>query len=315
MSDTADHLEREIETHRANVEDTLDKLRGRLSADQLVDDIGQFVGLEDVRSTLATAGRQVRENPLALGLIGIGVAWLLMGRSQTDPGPADRHREQGDTPSSGAGPAPGRQGDMDARGAEPAADAVRDTPAARACGMRDRASGIACDLADKAGHAASGLTGDVRHLAADVADRMHARDLLTPISHRLNRQPLFWGGIALVAGAVIGAALPRTRTEDRLLGAPRTRLMQESRETARGLKDRAAEAAPQTGKAAEKATGAHDPALKGETTIAAGGGNGAAAAAGEVRDQIAPEPQGTGDGPAESTGTGPRPNRVVRNRT
>jgi hypothetical protein len=44
MSDTADHLEREIETHRANVEDTLDKLRGRLSADQLVDDIGQYFG-------------------------------------------------------------------------------------------------------------------------------------------------------------------------------------------------------------------------------------------------------------------------------
>ena len=194
MSDTADHLEREIETHRANVEDTLDKLRGRLSADQLVDDIGQFVGLADVRGTLATAGRQVRENPLALGLIGLGVAWLLMGRSQTDPGPADRHREQGHMPSSAAGPASGRQGDMDGRGAEPAGDTVRDKPADRACGMRDRASGIARDLADKAGHAASGLSGDVRHLAADVADRMHARDLIPPIRHRLERQPLLWGG-------------------------------------------------------------------------------------------------------------------------
>lgn len=315
MSDTADHLEREIETHRANVEDTLDKLRGRLSADHLVDDIGQFVGLEDVRSTLATAGRQVRENPLALGLIGIGVAWLLMGRSRTDPGPADRHREQGHTPSSGAGPASGRQGDMDGGGAEPAADTVRDKPAARACGMRERASGVARDLADTAGHAASGLTGDVKHLAADVADRMHARDLIAPISHRLERQPLLWGGIALVAGAVIGAALPRTRTEDRLLGAPRTRLMQEAREAARGLRDRAAEAAPQSGEAADQATGADGPVSGGETTIAAEGGNGAAAAAGEARDQIAPEPQGTGDGPAESAGTGTRPNRVVRNRT
>ena len=39
MNDTADQLERQIETQRANVEDTLDKLKGRLSVEQVVDDL------------------------------------------------------------------------------------------------------------------------------------------------------------------------------------------------------------------------------------------------------------------------------------
>ena len=102
MSDKTDHLEDQIEAHRANVEETLDKMRSRLSVDQVVDDIGQIVGVQDLRGTLALTGRQMRENPLALGLIGIGLAWLLIGRGPSEQEPPDDARGgDRDRPSGG----------------------------------------------------------------------------------------------------------------------------------------------------------------------------------------------------------------------
>lgn len=314
MSDTAEHLEREIETHRANVEETLDKLRGRLSVDQVVDDIGKFVGVEDVRGTLASAGRQVRENPLALGLIGIGMMWLLMGRNQSDQDAGDTRRAQSHTPYSGAWPTPGRQADPGRRGTEREGDTFLEKVADRASGVKDKAGGAAHDLADKVGHAASDLTESVKHLAADVGDRMHARDLIAPISQRLERQPLLLGGVALVAGAVIGAALPRTKTEDRLLGDPRARLLQEARDATRGLKERATEAAQRTLDTAVKAAGEEGLLPDGETTIAERVEKVASAAVEEARNQIDPVLHGAEDKPGESEGAGVQPNRVVRNR-
>jgi hypothetical protein len=89
MTDRADQLERQIETHRANVEATLDKLKGRLSVAQVVDDIGQVLGLQGLQGARAVAGRQLRENPLALGLIGIGLAWHVIGRGGSEQGQPD----------------------------------------------------------------------------------------------------------------------------------------------------------------------------------------------------------------------------------
>lgn len=313
MSNTADHLEREIETHRANVENSLDKLRGRMSVDKVVNNIGQFMGLEDVRGTLAKAGQQVRENPVALGLIGIGVIWLVMGRSQAAQGAAESHGSRSYTPYSGASPASGQQAGPDRRRAEREGETFLDKVADQAAGAKEMAGDVAHDLADKVNQTTSGLTDSVKNLASAVADRLHARDVIAPITQRLEQQPLLLGGVALISGAVIGAALPRTQTEDRLLATPRNRLIQEAQEAARGLKERATGAAQRTLDTAVQTAISEGLLPDGETTIAERVENVATAAIGEARDQIDPVLHGSNEKRGTSEGTGVQPNRGVRN--
>ena len=312
MSDTADHLEREIENHRANVEETLDKLKGRLSVDQVVDDIGQFIGLDDVRGTLASAGRQVRENPLALGLIGVGMVWLMMGRSNDADRPQERHGSESYTPYSGAWPAgqqgggkpysqyKGRSGQTGAAAAgmmhkvSDTASDMKDKVEHAASGITERVGDMASNLTDRISGAAHGVTDSVKGMASGVADTLHTRDIVGTVSDRLERQPLLLGAVALVAGAVIGAALPRTRTENRLMGEPRDRLMDQARSATSGMKDRAVDAAHRTFDAAKRAAEEEGLLPEGDETLASKVEHVAAAALGEARDQVEPILHGEG---------------------
>ena len=318
MSDTTDHLEDQIEAHRANVEDTLDKLRSRLSVDQVVDDIGQIVGVQDLRGTLALTTRQMRENPLALGLIGIGLAWLLIGRGPSEQGPLDDgqggHR---DRPSGGILPAARHQDNATRNHAahDGAGESLAETMAGGAAEIAGTASALAHDLADQARHAASGVTGRIKELSADVTHKMNADGLIRQIGQRIERQPLLLGGVALIAGAVIGAALPRTRTEDRLLGASGGRRLQEAREGAQGLKDRVTEAAQRSYDAA--VTAAEDEGLAPLDNPPSPESQEAAATEPMDRkaDQAKPVRAAAVDAPADIRRAGVKPSQAMRSRT
>jgi hypothetical protein len=318
MSDTTDHLERQIETHRANVEDTLDKLRDRLSVDRIIEDIEQSVGVQDVRETLALTGRQIRENPLALGLIGIGLAWILIGRGPSKQGLSDdANREGRDRPSGGILPA-ARHQDVPTRNHsahDGAGESLAETVAGGAAEIAGKASALAHDLADQARHAASGVTDRVKELSTDATQRMHAGGLIRQIRQRIERQPLLLGGVALIAGAVIGAALPRTRTEDRLLRASRSRLLQDAREFAQGLKDRTTEAAQRSHDAAVKAAEDEGLAPLGNPPPAEREETAAAEPLDSQADQTKPLRTDVADAPADGRRAGVRPSLTAHSRT
>lgn len=78
MSDAAE-LEREAEAARARLSDTAEELRARMSPGQIMDEVlNQFRG-GDGSQMLANLKGQVRDNPMALALVGSGLAWLMMG--------------------------------------------------------------------------------------------------------------------------------------------------------------------------------------------------------------------------------------------
>ncbi|UIJ72767.1 DUF3618 domain-containing protein [Aurantimonas sp. HBX-1] len=79
MSDNTTRLEQEAETHRSKLDSTLDELRGRLSVGQIVDELSGYVREGQGADAMNNFGRQVRDNPLALGLVGAGLAWLFLG--------------------------------------------------------------------------------------------------------------------------------------------------------------------------------------------------------------------------------------------
>ncbi len=84
MSTETDRLEREAESRRANVDATLDALRDRLSVNSIVDEVTTLVRNGNGADLARNFGRQVRDNPLALGLVGAGLAWLFAGPGVRD---------------------------------------------------------------------------------------------------------------------------------------------------------------------------------------------------------------------------------------
>ncbi|RLQ88725.1 DUF3618 domain-containing protein [Notoacmeibacter ruber] len=86
MSDKTDRLEAEAERHRSNIDSTIDALKDRVSPGQMVDEALGFFKEGQVADAGRNFGRQVRDNPLALGLIGAGIAWLAFGNGARSMG-------------------------------------------------------------------------------------------------------------------------------------------------------------------------------------------------------------------------------------
>ncbi len=74
-----DRLETEVEKKRADVEQTLDALQAKMSLGQLIDELSNHSSSQGLKQMAANAATQARDNPLALGLIGAGLAWLAAG--------------------------------------------------------------------------------------------------------------------------------------------------------------------------------------------------------------------------------------------
>ena len=76
---SAAELELDAEAARAQVADTAESIRNKMSPGQLIDEFaGLFTG-GDGAATLTTLKAQVRDNPLPLTLVGAGLAWLMLG--------------------------------------------------------------------------------------------------------------------------------------------------------------------------------------------------------------------------------------------
>lgn len=84
---SAAEIEREIETERSELKDTLSELQGTFSAENLVRQVtDQF--REHGGDISRSVSRSVRDNPLALTLTGVGIAWLIFGQGRGEIGRA-----------------------------------------------------------------------------------------------------------------------------------------------------------------------------------------------------------------------------------
>jgi len=86
MSSETDRLAREAEERRSHLDTTLDQLKDRFSPGQIVDEVAGYLRNGQGAEMVGNLNRQVRDNPLALGLIGAGAAWLLLGQGVRETG-------------------------------------------------------------------------------------------------------------------------------------------------------------------------------------------------------------------------------------
>src|ERR1700724_1517989 len=76
-----ERLEREVSETRASLSDTLDELRARMAPGPVFDQFADSLRRNPAADGLNNLAREIRDNPLPLSLIVVGVAWLIIAGS------------------------------------------------------------------------------------------------------------------------------------------------------------------------------------------------------------------------------------------
>ena len=92
MNDDTKHIERDLEETRERLGATIDALQEKLSPGQVVDQALGWVRANGGAEFGQNLMRSVRDNPMPVALVGLGVAWLMM-QGNRPPGYAYRDRD------------------------------------------------------------------------------------------------------------------------------------------------------------------------------------------------------------------------------
>jgi hypothetical protein len=223
-------LEREAEQRRAGVADTAERLRAKLTPGQLLDEMAHTFRGGDWSTAANNLKAQVRDNPLALALIGAGIACMATGV----PGISSRRGTAGSARSEGG---VGETVGSAYRGMQDAAGNVRDSASAAGSAVGDRLASGASTLSD--------FVHGTEHRTREAVDRVG--DELTGM---LQREPLVTGAVGLAIGAALGALLPETRFEQEHLGPHEDRLKKGAADAAKKAVRQAGDVATAAGHAA-----------------------------------------------------------------
>ena len=92
MGERSERLRRETEQTRAQVAETLEELRTRITPGQVVDQLVDYAGDSGAGEFFRNLGRQAVNNPLPVTLMGAGLAWLMLSGKSGDSRIAQRGR-------------------------------------------------------------------------------------------------------------------------------------------------------------------------------------------------------------------------------
>ena len=285
--DTRD-IQQDIRGTRSEMSETIDAIQARLSPDNLLGQAVKFFNSENGQDMANNLSRTVKNNPVPISLIGLGLTWLMMSdrnkqNQYREPSyPRDRYDASAgyraaNTPSYGPDYDPDDDPDRADCPGERAGAALHEAgqkATAKAADVRDSVTQAATHV----GHKINNATDSLREQTAHTADQAKRG-----LQDALREQPLTLVGAGLALGALLGAGLPSTRREDELMGETRDELLdsakeagQKQAEKVRKVANAAAEAAveeadkngitPEKGK--EKMENAIDEAKAGAQKIA-----------------------------------------------
>jgi hypothetical protein len=83
MERQSEQFEQEAEQTRAQLAVTLAELRARMTPGQVIDSVVDYASEGQAAEFFNNLRREIRENPLPLVLIGIGIAWLIVASSRS----------------------------------------------------------------------------------------------------------------------------------------------------------------------------------------------------------------------------------------
>lgn len=256
---SAAEIERDVETTRARVSGTLEELREKASPGQLFEQVLDYARHSGGREFARNLGQSIRDNPMPLLLIGAGIGWMMMsGPSHGANGRGWRHERDVRSWRGGSGRS---AHDGTSHGDGNLSEAARGVGAAAgraASAVSEAASGVgaaagsayegvaqgASRLRETAGEVADSAAGTLRDAREAAGEHLAwAREETRRGLHWLtDEQPLVLGAVGLAVGAALGAILPGTEAENRLMGEARDDLVSRGTEAVEEGYHRAKEA-------------------------------------------------------------------------
>jgi ElaB/YqjD/DUF883 family membrane-anchored ribosome-binding protein len=213
MTKSAAELEREVEAARGRVDQTVEALKGRMQPTELFDEATRIMSGAS-NKVLTTAVEQLKENPIPIALIGLGVAWLAISQTRRRTEPA-RYEGSGYYPTyEGYDEDEGLRAKVKAR--TEAAKAKLEQAAEKAKASLDHARADAAEGVAQA----RGRVGELAHTAQAKAGEI-GQAARQRFDDTLQGEPLVIGAIGVAVGAAIGASLPSTPVERRYIGPAR----------------------------------------------------------------------------------------------
>jgi ElaB/YqjD/DUF883 family membrane-anchored ribosome-binding protein len=289
---SSEEIRAEIDRTRADMHNTVDQLEARLSPGQLLDELWGRMR----QGGGGSATDLVRDHPVPLALMGLGVAMLAVEHSKGKHAYGhEGHGYIGSTDRAEGRKGPYRGEDVDhvkfndratgigsvsdmgssdgdgsglkdkasdlLHGAKDAVSSVGDRLGGAADGLRERAS----HLADSAGERLGGAREHVSELRGETGET--ARRAMGGIDRVIHDQPLIAGAITFGLGLAAGLAVPTTRFEDEKLGATSDQLKDAAKEKASEAGEKALEVIGQAAGSVKEAASEikdtiNDPELK-----------------------------------------------------
>jgi uncharacterized protein DUF3618 len=192
----SEQLERTADRLRADLDRTLDALERRLAPSQLLD--RSLTYLRDHGGEMAHAvGDSVRRNPVPILLTVAGLGWLIVS--------AVRRREPIDLTV----------------GNEYSAD--DDDPSSLAESLDD-------GLVDDESPYTEPRSARSRFYGGIEAARAQTRRVRYRVVSAVEERPLLFGGLAVAIGALLGAVIPSTQYEDKVVGQIRDRAVERAKQ-------------------------------------------------------------------------------------
>lgn len=174
----------------------------------------------------------IRENPLAAGLIGAGVAWMLMGGAKGFGAMAGAAKGAADMAGSAAATAGSAMASGVARAGSATASGLKSAGSGVAGSAASLVPDINTDTAFQAAADVGAAVGD-RLNSATATGREYGAAIQSRLSESLEKQPLLLGAIGLALGAGIASTFATTTAESELMGEQGTA----AREKLQGLTD------------------------------------------------------------------------------
>lgn len=236
-------IEADIERDRAELAATLDALQNSVSVDALAK---EALGLLRTNSAsyVTRIDAAVRANPVAVALVGAGLAWLIFGKRHAVEKPMAKTEALLAWEDDGG---PARPSDERLPGWADRTDGLRRKASAALRELEAKTGPY--DLAQNRSGVLAAFTDGLRHgfrdglegLSQTAQDKIvaareaayAARLRLERVVHSSSREtgrliedhPMVMAAVMLALGAAIGVSLPRNAVEDNAFGAERDRLM------------------------------------------------------------------------------------------
>jgi len=156
---SSEEIRRDIEGTRTELRETVVALERKLSLGQVVDEVwGRVGGRRTARDAVSNLGDTIRDHPVPLALMGLGVAWLAVDKAKGD---------RDDVVSRGIGP--GTYGRAEGRVGPYRGDVVHESTEPSSM---DKAKHKASEAAEKAKDKASEMASKAKGLASDAKRKM-----------------------------------------------------------------------------------------------------------------------------------------------